>query len=465
MGKSWIPRATRQVLAAAALAWHAQAVPPSVAVQAPVYGDSGTEIRWTASSPELRHTLESRTDLGDAPWEAVPGVPWPSPATRVLDGRPDSASRFYRIVAEPGPVDRGRLLEWTRTATLNRSEIQFLFDLGGFPALAQWDVHVYRVLYETVDAQRLRTRASGAVAVPVNHPGPLPLVSYQHGTVLLRDDVPSRANLEGLLGVAFATDGYAAVLPDYLGLGDSPGVHPYHHADSAASAVIDLLRAARALASAEGIPFGPRLFLTGYSQGGHATLAALREIEAHHAAEFPVTACAAGGGAYDLSGVTRLDFLSGRPRPNPFNLVYLLTGLRDVYGFPDDLAAPYATLLPPLLDGTHEIAEVNAVMPRNPLEILRPEAREALASDPDHPFRAALRRNDLLDWAPRAPLRLYHCAADRDVPQANATAARDAFAARGVTVTVLDPEPSADHQDCALPTLLDIKAWFDTLRH
>lgn len=440
------------------------ALPPTVEVQAPVPGPAGVEIRWQGSSPELRHTLESRTALEGSSWEEVPGTAWPSATTRYLEERPDAGSRFYRVLATPGPVDRGRLLEWTRTATLTRSEIQFLFTLGGFPALAHWDVQVYRVVYETVDAQRLRTRASGAVAVPVTPPGPLPLVSYQHGTVLRRDDVPSRANLEGLLGVAFATDGYAAVLPDYLGLGDSPGVHPYHHAESAASTVIDLLRAARALASAEGIPLGSKLFLTGYSQGGHATLAALREIEARHAGEFPVTACAAGGGAYDLSGVTRLDFLTGRPLPNPFNLLYLLTGLRDVYGFPDYLAAPYATLLPPLLDGTREISEVNAMMPRNPLDILLPEAREALASDPGHPFRVALRRNDLLDWAPRTPLRLYHCAGDRDVPAANATTARDAFAARGVTVAVLDPEPSADHAGCAQPTLLDIKAWFDAQR-
>jgi len=446
------------------LAWQAQALPPTVSVRVPVPTPSGVEIGWTGSSPELRHTLESRPALDGAPWEPVPGTAWPVAVASFLDARPDAGSRFYRVVAEPGPVERGRLLQWTRTATLTRAEIQFLFDLGGFPVTAVGDVHVYRVLYETVDAQRLRTRASGAVAVPVNRAGPLPLISYQHGTVLLREDVPSRANLEALIGVAFATDGYAAVLPDYVGLGDSPGVHPYHHAESAASAVLDLVRAARALALAEGIVLGPELFLAGYSQGGHATLAALREIEAHHAAEFPVTACAAGGGAYDLSGVMRLDFLSGRPRPNPFNLVYLLTGLRDVYGYPDYLASPYNSLLPPLLDGTHEPSEVNAVMPGSPVEVLRPEAREALASDPDHPFRAALRRNDLLDWAPRAPLRLYHCAGDRDVPAATATAARDAFATRGVAVPVLDPAPAEGHVGCAVPTLLAIKAWFDTLR-
>jgi len=440
------------------------ALPPTVSVRVGPPGAAGTEIRWTGSSPELRYTLESRQTLEGAPWETLPGAEWPVSTSVFLDGRPDTGSRFYRVVAEPGPVDRGRLLQWTRTAALTRSEIALLFSLAGFPVIPERDVHVYQVLYETVDAQGLRTRASGAFAVPADPAAPLPVVSYQHGTVLRREDVPSRANLEGLLGVAFASTGYAAVLPDYLGLGDSPGVHPYHHADSAASAVIDLLRAVRALASAEEIPLGTKLFLTGYSQGGHATLAALREMEARHAAEFPVTACAAGAGAYDLSGVTAEDFLSGRPQPNPYYFVYLLAGFRDVYGLPEYLDEPYATTVPLLLDGTHEAAAVNALLPANPVLTLRPGVLQAFESDPNHPFRAALRRNDLLDWAPRTPLRLYHCAGDRDVPPANSRAARDAFAAREVTVPLFDPAPSEDHVGCVRPTLLDIKAWFDSLR-
>jgi hypothetical protein len=44
----------------------------------------------------------------------------------------------------------------------------------------------------------------------------------------------------------------------------------------------------------------------------------------------------------------------------------------------------------------------------------------------------------------------------------NAKAAQAAFAALGATnVAVFDPDPSADHVGCAVPSLMAFKAWFD----
>src|ERR1051326_8920384 len=106
---------------------------------------------------------------------------------------------------------------------------------------------------------------------------------------------------ELVVGLAFATSGYAVAMPDYLGLGDSPGLHPYHHARSEATASVDMLRAARAFCAANGFQLNGRLFLAGYSQGGHATMALLRELETWHMNEFTVTACAPMAGAYDRS--------------------------------------------------------------------------------------------------------------------------------------------------------------------
>jgi hypothetical protein len=80
----------------------------------------------------------------------------------------------------------------------------------------------------------------------------LPLFSYQHGTLTQTNEAPSSMNLSGevSVGIAFATSGYAAVVPDYLGLGDSPGLHPYHHARSEATACVDMLRAAKSFCTA-----------------------------------------------------------------------------------------------------------------------------------------------------------------------------------------------------------------------
>jgi hypothetical protein len=81
-------------------------------------------------------------------------------------------------------------------------------------------------------------------------------------------------------------------------------------------------------------------------------------------------------------------------------------------------------------------------------------------------LRLALRDNDLYRWTPRAPLRLYHCRADRDVIFANSTVARDSFLSRGATqVELIDPLPIGDHGACTVPSFLLAKAWFDTLKN
>jgi dienelactone hydrolase len=107
-------------------------------------------------------------------------------------------------------------------------------------------------------------------------------VSWQHGTTTQRSEVPSKPTPdEGVVAsLVFAGHGYLLAAPDYLGLGTSEGRHPYYHAESTAASVVDLLRAARRLAEARDLAWPEPLFLTGFSQGGHASIAALRELEA-----------------------------------------------------------------------------------------------------------------------------------------------------------------------------------------
>jgi len=62
-------------------------------------------------------------------------------------------------------------------------------------------------------------------------------------------------------------------------------------------------------------------------------------------------------------------------------------------------------------------------------------------------------------------MRLYHCAADRDVIIANSEVALAAFQSLGATqVQLFDPVPNTNHLGCSQPSLLGAKAWFDSLR-
>ena len=274
---------------------------------------------------------------------------------------------------------------------------------------------------------------------------------------------------EVTVGIAFATSGYAVAVPDYLGLGNSPGLHPYHHARSEATACVDMLRSVKTACATNGFPLTNRLFLCGYSQGGHATMALLRELEWFHSNEFTVTACAPMAGAYDLSGVTAADFLSSRPKPNPYYFLYLLAAYQEVYGLAPSLAdllvTPYNTNLPPLLGGNFTGSEINALMPADPTQILKPEFLADFKTNSHNQLRIALEDNDVHRWKPATPLRFYHCAADQDVIKSNSIVAVSYLQSIGITnVSLNDPLPSAGHGDCVQPSLVKARDWFDSLR-
>jgi hypothetical protein len=100
------------------------------------------------------------------------------------------------------------------------------------------------------------------------------VLSYQHGTIFQDSDAPSSflTSAEGLAGAVFAAIGFIAVLPDYIGYGDSTALlHPYVHAATLASATVDMNRAARVFFKEPGINAvtNGQLFLAGYSEGGY----------------------------------------------------------------------------------------------------------------------------------------------------------------------------------------------------
>lgn len=429
------------------------------------------QLGWNDLGPTNSYTVQTRESLGDAIWLNAPHLaPWPTPATQWTDPRTNpAAARFYRVLAVER-AERGRLVAVTTLASYSREYVALLMAFGGIPITAQYGVTLYKLNYETVDPRGGRVVASGLLVLPQGLAAPLPLASYQHGTLARTNEAPT-ANLggEAMVGVALATSGYATAVPDYLGLGDSAPLHPFHHAHSQATACVDLLRAARLYCASHSVTLSGKLFLAGYSQGGHVTMALHREIEAYHAGEFTITASAPMAGAYDLSGTTLNDFLSSRPKPNPYYYCYLVAAYQDVYHLAptlaDVFAPPYNTTLPPLLRGNATGAELNAAMPADPRQILKPEYLAALQSRPDHPFRVALRDNDLYAWRPVAPMRLFYCGGDQDVLPANSQVALDTMLSLGATnVTLTNTSPALNHGQCAQPSLLSAKAWFDTLK-
>jgi pimeloyl-ACP methyl ester carboxylesterase len=323
-------------------------------------------------------------------------------------------------------------------------------------------------VYESVDAFDLPISASGALFLPIDPTNSVPLLSYQHPAVFSRFDVPSRG-VQDIDGEFFASAGYAVTMPDYIGAGDSPGFQFGIHAKTEAAAVIDLLAATKIIFGTNGLKLNGQLFLLGFSQGAHATLAAQRQLESIPLEGLSVTASARLAGGYDLSAAQNF-LLASTNYPFRGVLPWLLAGYLPIYHLVETieelLAPPYDKSLPPLLDGLHSY-DAFAFLPAAPAKILKPEVRDNFMLNPDSAWQRGLADNDLLDWTPKSPLLLLHGSADTAVPVSVAEKAFRTFQTNGAccVTLVIDPGGSGrlDHGTLVIPGLKAAKTWFDGL--
>lgn len=381
---------------------------------------------------------------------------------------------FALLLAAVSPAFSQQLISSTLLGSNTKSELQTKF---GLP-LIQFGVQYYRITYTTLNLQGVIDTVSGLVAVPDNPSRIYPRVVYQHGTAGDKLGVPSFNILtdgEGQIGKLFAGLGYLALLPDYLGLGVSDGFHPYVHAASEASVAIDMLRATSEFIAQHGVQINDQLFITGYSQGGHAAMALHRELETNLSDEFTVTAAAPMSGPYSIGEVMRSLILSNEvyyyPAYIPNTALSYQTAYGNIFNDLTDIFKPvYAAPIGQFYADSISLSELNdelvGLLIANegqsiPTKMIRPDVLAAVEANPDHPINVALRANDTYQWAPQKPTRIFYCTADDQVPFENSIVARDSMLARGaVNLTATDVNSTADHGGCVTPALTNTIIFF-----
>ena len=214
-----------------------------------------------------------------------------------------------------------------------------------------------------------------------------------------------------------------------MGLGVSTVPHPYLHADSEADAVVDLLRAARDVVAAAGVDWPDALLLTGFSQGGHATLAAQRLLEAAPLEGLTVKAAAPIAGPFDLAGISFPFALEGHSKSSSLYLAYLVGAYANIYGeaLATALRDPYASNVPVLFDGLHDGDAIMAALPANPREMFHEEFLQTYARRrAELAARAADRKRTLRMVAARADPVVFRRARRRCVAARGATSKQNA---------------------------------------
>ncbi len=303
--------------------------------------------------------------------------------------------------------------------------------------------------------------------------GPRPVVMYAHGKRNLKStniaDL-SGDNYEGLMiALTLAGEGYIVVAPNYVGYDTS--TLPYQTflvADQQSADMMDALRAAHTALVGMDTPINRQLFVTGYSQGGHVAMATHRALEA---AGVPVTASAPMSGPYALSAFADAVFMGQVGGGAVEEFAMLASSFQNAYGNlyadpaemfePAYVGAP--ALFPSTASGDTLVAQgllpddaiFSSTPPTPELAPLTPATAPAEFADvfakgfgtdhlitnsyrqgylqdqvaapdegypntttglppanPVHTLRQALKKNDLRNWAPVAPVLL--CAGAED---------------------------------------------------
>lgn len=362
-------------------------------------------------------------------------------------------------------------VEYTKINSFTKEEVKALWKEKGIPkfiAPVEYGVDIYEIIYRAPWVDGSMIKASGLYFVPQTDKS-LPLGVFHHGTQLEKKREAFEKSGQQSICFGLASDGYLVLMPDYYGIGKGEKVHLYQHAWSEAMSTIYMLYAAEELNQKLNKNRNGQLFLTGYSQGGHATMAAHKYIQELNDPRFQVTASAPLSGAYDMSGAQAEVMF--KPYSQPFYLPYLLVSYQEAYNvWPDNIynvfKSPYDTLIPPFFNGERGIKDFNKVLPKVPSDMLKEELVKEFKTNPDFAMRKKIEENDLTNWVPKAPVLLVYSEGDEQVYYKNSIVAHDKMTQNGAKdIRLRRASKVLDHNGVAMFAVMDTKFFFEAFRN
>lgn len=362
-----------------------------------------------------------------------------------------------------------KLLSYKLWKTVTKEELQEKMKKNHVPKALlnpKYDVDIYEITYKTCWHDSTCILASGLVFIPRGVNKPMAEVVYHHGT---RVEKGRKEKIGGVdyLCLALAVDGYLVLQPDYIGLGFGDKFHLYQQYKSLGQATVDMIYAVREINDTLNIKLNQQLFLTGYSEGGYAAVAANKYIQERYP-DIKVTATAGNSGAYDMAGVQ--SEVMFRKYSHPHYLPFLLHGLNEVYHIVPDIRsiykAPYDSIIPAMFDGLHSFKEIDAVLPEIPKDMLRDTFVELFLHNPDFLLHKALNDNSLCNWKPENPVLLCYCESDEQVNYRNSFVARDGMMKFGAKhITLREAGKKYGHNKCAMFASTYSQLYFNSFRN
>ena len=364
---------------------------------------------------------------------------------------------------DPLPQEE-HLVEATAVGEISREQIIASANgfVGGLGNVVKTGVKLYRITYKTRNVDGTEIKASGAVIVPMGDQQ-YPMLSVQHGTIT--DDASAPSNFSpgsevAQSGAIFAGLGYIAVFPDYIGDGASAHLpHPYEHRESLGTACLDMLRATKEfLAASPEHKWNNKLYISGYSEGGYATLSLQKKLEETAAREFDLRASTCGAGAYNKTAFMKYLVNNKTHGIASYNRSYIwvLLSYNRIYNLNYPVSHFFKEPFASQIEKKQHLVDLSGSFNT----MLTDEFIKGINDGSEKRFIEAIADNDLLDWKPVTPTQLFHGTADELVFYFNSETAYESMKAKGATQVELKTLEGKTHSTAVTDYLIWTYSFF-----
>ncbi len=372
---------------------------------------------------------------------------------------------------DPTPVADKYLVSSTLIGDYTKSSLSSRADAfsGGNPivtsivvGLLKYDIKAYKIIYKTKNTDGTEIQASGALIIPTTTDA-VSMISQQHGTI--RTDASAPSNYQSSseaysVASIFGSNGYIIACPDYIGYGVSKSLpHPYEHRESMAQTSLDMIRASVEFITKEKTNWNKKLMITGYSQGGFATMSLQKKIEEEFPKEFNLVASSCGAGAYNKTEFMKRLINSKTTGVAYYNQLYIW--VTQTYNTVYKLNRPMSAYFKDPYLADIQANGINATVNVSLDMAFNDTFKKGIMDGTDTGFLNAVKDNDVFDWAPKTETQLYHGDADPLVGYFNSETALKAMKAKGGNVT-LTTISGGTHDSSIQQYLLGTYSFFDS---
>lgn len=371
-----------------------------------------------------------------------------------------------------------------------------------------------KISYNTIGQDGAAVVASGLLVIPTATeaykayresqglaPFSVSMLCENHGTIFTNAEAPTNVEVTNgmpdystavlMTGVA----GFAAVIPDYVGYGDSNSVtHPYMLKTASSRSSVDMIKASMKYMEDNGVAINHQLYISGYSQGGYNAMALAQSVENGAIPTVTLKGVAPMAGPHDVEALANIEIDKNHIMVYPAFLAYLTDSYSYYY---EDLNVTDLVLFPDevvynsLFNGSKSNVEIHVNLgltdyPTDPLtdygfathtadELFKNsfivDYKNNLNSIAREKF---IENKSYSNYAPRTKINLIHCLDDEIIPFTMSQNAFNELNATGADVT-LSPIPSsyipvatlADpfvHSRCGNTAYGAAVQWFDAIR-